>query len=262
MKRAIFIIPIATIFLVSCKKVINVDLNAASPQYVIEGQVFEGTDTVHVHIAKTTDFYGKQPQEMVNDAVVTLTDDGATAISVPFKGNGDYELGGYTAAAGHVLQLKVSVAGREFTATSTVPHPVSIDSLTYVWKKADFLEEGYEVAARLTDPGGVANYYRLLHSTADDFHNQPGDLYLFNDKFNDGKPVKADLPRRFEPGSEVRVEIRTMDKGVFDFYTSLNDALNNQGGPAPANPNSNITGGALGYFGAFTSAKMNIVLPQ
>jgi len=51
-----------------------------------------------------------------------------------------------------------------------------------------------------------------------------------------------------------------MDEPTFDFFNTLSDVLNNQNGPAPANPNTNIQGGALGYFGAFTSSKKQIIV--
>src|SRR5690606_39711682 len=121
------------------------------------------------------------------------------------------------------------------------------------FKERHFRAESDEVGSRFTDPSGLASYYRLITMINDTLQNQPEYLYLLNDKFNDGRAVKADLFRRFKVGDKIAFELRGMDEQVADFFTSLNDVLNNQSGPAPANPNSNIQGGALGYFGAFTS---------
>ena len=106
----------------------------------------------------------------------------------------------------------------------------------------------------------MANYYRLVTVVNDTLQNTPQDLYLLSDKYNDGRAVKADLFRRFKEGDKIAFELRGMDEHVADFFTSLNEVLNNQSGPAPANPNSNIQGGALGYFGAFTSSRKEIVI--
>jgi len=260
MKKYILLLPVLFILFTSCEKVVNVNLNNAQPQYVIEGEVYEGNDTVEVHVAKTTDYYGFAPQTQIDNATVTLSDNTGNSFSIPFKAAGRYELPGFNGIAGRQYSLKVTIDGKEFTATATMPEPVNIDSVSKEYKEKDFRKAGYEVAARLTDPAATSNYYRLVYTINDTLKNAPDDLYLFNDKFNNGKPIKADLFRRFETGDKIEFELQGMDEHVFDFFTSLNDALNNQNGPAPANPNTNIKGGALGYFGAFTSSKQGIVI--
>jgi hypothetical protein len=48
--------------------------------------------------------------------------------------------------------------------------------------------------------------------------------------------------------------------GVFDYFNSL--ALMNDGQSAsPANPLSNIQGGALGYFSAHTVQRRTVIIP-
>ncbi len=261
MRKHILLAPVAALLFASCEKVINVDLNDAAPQYVVEGEVYSGNDTVKVHVAKTTDYYGFAPQQQINDAVVLLTDDQGNNTTIPFTGNGQYQLPGFNGVPGRRYFLKVTVAGQEFNATSVMPQMVGIDSVSRIFKEADFRKEGYEVAANFTDPAGTKNFYRVVYTINDTLQNQPKDLYLLNDKYNDGKLVKADLFRRFEPGDKIAFELRGMDEAVFDFFTSLNEMLNNQNGPAPANPNSNITGGALGYFGAFTRSIKSTQIP-
>jgi hypothetical protein len=260
MKNIRLILPLAILLFASCEKVVNIDLNNASSQYVIEGEVYEGVDTVEVKIARTTDYYGKSPQQLVNNATVTLSDDAGNTVTIPGAGNGRYELANFTGVSGRTYQLKVVVDGKEFTASSVMQPVVNIDSVTKEFQEQDFRKEGYEVAARFTDPANNRNFYRMVYVINDTLQNKPEDLYLFNDKYNDGKPVKADLFRRFEKGDKIEFELRTMDEQVYDFFNSLSEALNNQNGPAPANPNTNIKGGALGYFGAFTSSRKSIVV--
>jgi len=261
MKRYIIILPALIFLLTSCEKVVNINLNNAEARYVVEGEVYQGTDTVEVHVAKTTDYYGFAPQTQINNAVVTLWDNQGDTVSVPSVGNGRYELPGFTGIPGRAYHLKVTVDGMEFSAMSTMPLPVNIDSVSKEFKEKDFRKEGYEVAARFTDPATVANYYRVVYTINDTLQDKPEDLYLLTDKFNNGKPVKADLFRRFESGDKIVFELRGMDERVYDFFSSLDDVLNNQNGPAPANPNTNIQGGALGYFGAFTTSTGGIVIP-
>ena len=153
MKKYIFVLPIIMMLFASCEKVVDIDLNNASSQYVVEGEVYEGMDTVKVHVAKTTDYYGRSPQLQINTATVILSDNEGNNTNIPLVADGKYELPNFTGIAGRQYMLKVTVDGREFTAAATMQQPVNIDSVSKEYKEADFRKEGYEVAARFTDPG-------------------------------------------------------------------------------------------------------------
>jgi hypothetical protein len=53
-----------------------------------------------------------------------------------------------------------------------------------------------------------------------------------------------------------------IDKVTYDYYYSLTQSSRNGpgGGATPANPITNIEGGALGYFAAFTVQKLTKVI--
>jgi hypothetical protein len=53
------------------------------------------------------------------------------------------------------------------------------------------------------------------------------------------------------------VELWGIDKGVYEYYSTLREILGGAGPStaSPANPTSNISGGAMGYFSAFTVAR-------
>jgi hypothetical protein len=61
-------------------------------------------------------------------------------------------------------------------------------------------------------------------------------------------------------GDVITVEMQCLDKGSYEYFYSLFSIGNNGpgGGATPTNPVSNISGGALGYFSAFTSQKQTI----
>jgi hypothetical protein len=248
--------------LTSCEKVIDVDLNSANPQYVIEGELFAGDHPFTVHVAKTTDYYGKAPQEQVNDAVVLLKSSTGDSLVVPATGNGLYQLPSFIATAGTTYQLQVTAGGNTYTASSTLPQAVLIDSTKYEYEDGGFGDPGYEVTAYFNDPGDRSNYYRMLVTVNDTFLNEAEDLAVFNDKFNNGNLVKADYRKRFRLGDQIKIELRSIDKGVHDYFTSLEQILRNQNGPAPANPLSNFDGGVLGYFGAYSNSKVEVTIVE
>ncbi len=263
MKQIIIISSCMAAFFTSCEKVVDVNLNNASPQYVIEGSVYNGVDTVKVRIGQTTDYYGRAPQQWISDAEVKLSDDAGHEIQLPEVAPGRYEFAGFNGVPGTRYQLKVQIGENLYTAYSTMPQRVEIDSVSAEWKTATgFLDEGFDVAARFTDPVHTTDFYRLITTINDTLQNGPRDLYLLDDKYNNGQPVRADLFRRFQPGDKIRFELRTMDASVFGYFKTLNETLNNPNGPAPSNPNTNITGGALGYFGAFSRSVAERTLIQ
>lgn len=263
MKQLFPIAVFAVLLFSSCQKVIDVNLNDAAPQYVVEANLFEGTNAFNVHVAKTTDYFGTSPQQQVNDAIITLSDEAGNSVTIPFTGNGNYTIPAFTAVKGSIYKLEVQAGGNTFTASSKVVGAVPIDSVSFEYKEAEgaFLDAGYDVVCYLSDPAGDKNNYRLILTQNDTLQNKPNDLYLFDDKYNNGKLVKANYRQRFRPGDNLKFELRTMDDTVYEFYKTLANILSNQNGPAPANPLSNFSGGALGYFGAFSVSKAAITLP-
>ena len=74
-------------------------------------------------------------------------------------------------------------------------------------------------------------------------------------------PVADDIT--LEPGDSVKVILESIDKNVREYFRLLRQ-LNNQNGiesAPPANPATNITGGALGYFNAHSEKKKLLIVP-
>jgi hypothetical protein len=62
-------------------------------------------------------------------------------------------------------------------------------------------------------------------------------------------------------GDSIVVALQTIDQGVFDYLRTLGQADNNMASATPANPTSNISNGALGYFSAYAVTSKGIVIP-
>jgi hypothetical protein len=71
-------------------------------------------------------------------------------------------------------------------------------------------------------------------------------------------PIENKIP--IHSGDQLCVELQCIDRGVFDYYNTLQQTVE-QSSATPANPASNITGGALGYFSAHTINRRQIVVP-
>ncbi len=117
-----------------------------------------------------------------------------------------------------------------------------------------------------SDPADVANFYRYKLSIN---NRQVQSLYYSDDDLRDGNTVEQrlfffgnddDEDDELEAGDVVEVEMQSIDQGAYNYFFSLDQTLE-QSAAAPANPVSNISGGALGYFSAHTVQIKSIVVP-
>ncbi|MBK7689992.1 MAG: DUF4249 domain-containing protein [Bacteroidetes bacterium] len=255
-------------FFSSCQKVIDVNLNDAQPQYVIEAPMFEGVHDFTVRITKTTNYFDTEQPTTVDNAVVVLKDPNSNSVTLTPQGNGWYRIANFAAIPLSSYQLEVFVDGKSFTANSTMPFHTPIDSLTT--RKFNGFgppnpDKGTELLlVHLKDSVGVKNFYRVLITKNDTILNKAENYYIFDDMVRDGLQIDAPIfTSIFKKGDKVDVELLGMDAAVYDYFNTLSEVITGDAntGAAPANPNSNFSNGALGYFAAYTSSKMSITIP-
>lgn len=248
----------------SCEDIIDVDLHSVEPQLVIEGTIRMGA-AAEVLITKTNDFDAPNKYPPITDAVVTISDGMGTPETLVCNAEGRYMTTTIVGAERTTYQLTVRYEGAEYTATSYMPPRVTIDSLT-VWKMPIM---DYAIPqVHFVDPLGEENeYYRfVLHKndaepTADDRLEDR----IMSTEFVDGDVIRQPLFVRFvsdgrddDPvaqGDKITVEMQCIDKGVYTFLHTLNNVDHGL-----ANPTSNIKGGALGYFGAYSFTSADVVM--
>jgi hypothetical protein len=252
----------------SCQKVIDVDLNSASPQYVIEGLLRAGTDTFKVHIAQTSSYFAAENASTINAAVVTLTQDNSTPVTLQSIGNGNYIAPNYVAQTEHTYTLKVIDNGKTFVAAAYMPRLVQPD--TVIVQKPAFVppmqggnndgKQDFIVTTKYKDLVGVANYYRaILRPIVATGRNAGYDLQ--DDKNVDGAANSITIYGRYLPNTVGSVEFICLDKSTYNYYDQLDDVLRNSGNSvSPANPDNNWSNGALGYFGTAASVQIPIVI--
>ena len=239
------------ILLVSCTKVINVNLNNASPNIVIEGNINDGP--YQVKLTQTVNFSDPNLFPPVTGATVRITDvTAAFTDSLTEAVPGIYKTKNLMQGVpGHQYQLFVSSNGQIYTASSTMPLPVTLDSVSF-YSSSIFGKTRTNAVANYQDPAGIANYY-----TYAEFVNgqQVDRTFVFSDRLSDGKYLHVQLfnDSTINPGDKVRVEMHCVDNPVWQYFNTLGEAKgNNSQSVTPANPVSNISNNALGYFSAQT----------
>ncbi|HXS36502.1 MAG TPA: hypothetical protein VN721_07360, partial [Flavipsychrobacter sp.] len=144
-----------------------------------------------------------------------------------------------------------------FTAVSTMPAQVSLDSL-YI--EPSSRKSGSPLLVPVyTDPIEKGNNYHFAEFVND---TETNDVYVRNDDLINGQVVKRPLnapSKKLNPGDIAVVYLECIDSAIYQYYFTLQQSTN-QNSASPANPTSNITGGCLGYFSAHTSSMKSIVI--
>lgn len=261
-KYHILLLSIILLAFTSCEKVVQLKLDNAEPQLVIEGAVTNQTTNHTVKISYSVPFSDNNTFPPVSGAVVTITDDHnniylLTETSTP----GTYATPRFTGRIGYVYTLKVQVNGKTYTGSSTMPFGVRFEELTY--KDSFFDNDKKIMTIHYSDPASVANQYRFIM-----FVNgvQVKAIFDEDDSFTNGRYVDEDLYQDLidiHIGDVVVIEGQCIDYNMFTYWFSLSQqggGGRGGGSPTPSNPPSNLSNKALGYFSAHTVQRLSIII--
>jgi hypothetical protein len=260
MKKVYFIL-IAVAILAACTKTITPALNNAGAQVYIQGAVSDTAGPYYVSILKSVTFYDSSIYPGIPGAAVTITDsttgqqDALTETSTGLYATHTLMQG----IPGHTYLLNVQLNGNTYTASSTMPQPVPLDSLSFDFSDTTRLE----AVANYQDPIHIVNFYKYTMTINGKVDKR---FQTFEDRLSDGRYIhdKIDADTgEVKRNNVVRLSLVGIDKNVYTYLHEAEQiAYNNAGLVSPANPQSNITGGCLGYFSAQTvSSKTGIAKP-
>ena len=265
MRNATITIMLFLFSLSACRKVIGIDVRDADIKYVVEGIVTNEPGSCRVLLSQSKPFYENNQFAAISGATITITENGLP-FSLLETSPGVYENNSLRGTAGHAYQLTVSIGGQVFTAGCTMPGLVNLDTL-YVaagpFGQFQFAHIGYE------DPAAAENFYRMAQ-----YLNGVKDPAIFwaRDEFTNGQKNlvrldtgvdRKDDPRAIKSGDEVTIELQSVSEDVYRYWYSLRSGGGAGSGSiaAPANPVTNIEGGALGYFSAHAVDRRTVVAP-
>jgi hypothetical protein len=234
--------------------VINVNLNNANPNIVIEGVISDAPGPYQVQLSQTVNFSDPNVFPPISGATVKITDsDLGITDSLKEAVPGIYVTQKLLQGlSGHTYQLYVFSNGQTYTASSTMPAKVNLDSVTF-YSTNIFGTKSTSAIANFQDPAGNANYYTFTEYVNGQAIDQTFD---FSDRLSDGKYIRRQLfndSSYINPGDQVIIEMHCVDSQVWQYFNTLDQAKgNNSQAVTPANPLSNISNNALGYFSAQT----------
>ncbi len=261
MKNILFILLAAAVTLVSCRKVIDLDLKETDPQFVLKGEVNAG-DSVHtLNITKSAAFDQDNVFPGVVGANVVLSDNFGNSETLVDLGNGNYETVNFPALEGRTYTFTVVVEGKTFIANSTIPGLVPLFDVDFIPSNF-FGDTGFIMVPKYVDPAGIKNsYLYYFYNKNDDLENSG--YIIGNDDFADGKLNEQPFFGNYTPdaGDTVIYQMFGIDENVYKYYFSFQQNTDGNSG-APANPVSNWSNSALGYFTAQNFQEIEVVAPQ
>lgn len=259
MKKAFYLFAGLALLLNSCEKEIDIDLDEADQKIVIVGQVTNNDFQAQVKINRTLAFDEASNYPAVTNATVTITEaigGSTTTYTLIQTEPGMYKSENPMGQIGATYTMRVEVDGEVYEASSTMPDLVSVEPIYF-----DELFPGSVFAAiAFQDVGGRKDFYKAnLYINGD---KRP-DIFITDDTFTDGMLSTAifggpDLA--VESGDQVMIEIDHIDAANYNYWFTLQQNVS-ESTAAPANPETNITNDALGYFSAFSRTIAEAVAP-
>lgn len=292
--KYIFLLITASLLLISCEKGVTFDLEESSPKIVVEATI-ETDQPPLVILSKSQNFFAQITPDIlaasfVRNADVYVSNGTLThklkEYSVPLS-NG-YSFYFYsidssdlaTAFAGRAnaqYSLRIVAEGKEYTASTRIPTITRrIDSL--FWKQAPGGNDPNKAALmiRATDQPGLGDYIRYFTKRNNEpFY--PAVNSVYDDQIIDGISYEIEVERGvdrtrdlpddftlFEKGDTVTLKLCQIDKATYDFWRTMEFSYASIGNPfaSPTKVLSNISNGALGYFGGYAPQFRTIIIPR
>lgn len=253
---------LVAVVILSCKKVIKLDMGNDSGKLVIEGNITDEPGPQFVKLSRNVPFTSTNTYPPVTGATVTIYDSTTNRYFDMTEGPaGTYSVGKGLGIYGHTYSMTVNAGGHTYTARSVMPQFVGMDSIVTSNNILDKNDNKRMMTVYFNDPAGVKNQYRFIMYVN---NVQVNTIFAFDDQFIDGKHVTLDLQQNEKdiyPGDTVRVEMQNIDRPIYTYWFTLEQQQgNNPGGAvAPSNPPTNITPATLGYFSAHTTQSISIV---
>jgi hypothetical protein len=253
MKKVIlYLAAMLTLGFTSCEEVIDYELRTSDTKLVVEGLVTDQPGPYTVRLSTTKGYLDEGRTPGVNGALVIISDNRGHTDTLRQVSEGLYQTTRLQGTPGYTYYFKAIVAGKEYTAQSYMPPVSPIDSLTFEFrKKTQMQDEGYYPVLHFQDPAGKGNYYRW--NVFVNGNLIPDELSVISDEVIDGNYGHADMFFAIQKGDRLKVELYGLDKPAYAFWYALQNQQNASGGPfesTPANAPGNISGGAIGFFGA------------
>lgn len=292
--KKIFILFSASLFLFSCEKGVTFDLEVSQPKIVVEATIETNQPPV-VILTKSQNYFSKISPDIlassfVRNAEVYVSNGTLThrlkEYATPIVGN--YSFYYYSIDSANLATafkgltntqytLRIVSEGKEYTATTKIPTITRrIDSLFWRPAPGNNSPEKVALVVKATDQPGFGDYIRYFTKrNSEPFY--PAINSVYDDQIIDGISYEIEVERGvdrnqdlpdnytfFDRGDTVTMKLCQIDKATYDFWRTIEFSYASIGNPfsTPTKVLSNISNGALGYFGGYAPQFRTIIIPR
>lgn len=262
MKNSISILFIILLF-TGCEKVVELKYKDNKSQVIIEGNITNEAGPYYVKITKSISLTDTGSYPVIDNAIVTISDDIGNSEILTSSGNGIYRTNTLTGVEGRTYTLTVQAENQTYTAQSTMPQKVPFDSIK-VETNIVTGETEYSLIPVYKDPLTKGNNYQFILWVNGKLINQH---LVQNDVVRNGvvNSVRLEINDddiEFKPRDLIAMKMQCIDKNAALYYTTLALIADSGpgGGTTPNNPQNNISNGALGLFSAHTVEGKSVIL--
>lgn len=233
-------------------------------KYVIEGIVQNETGSCKVTISQSKNFEDANTFVGVSKAVVQIENKGLARVLTETS-PGIYQDLGLKGVPGQTYKLTVKIGNQEFNAVSKMPAVVRFVSFSV--NAADYDPVRTVTKIGFKDPPGLGNYYWFQELINNNLQRR---FKVLSDEFVDGQNISEylvyenrtkDATKNIMKGDKLIAEMHCIEAPVYTYLFSLSGADGSGEGLPAANPQGNISGGALGFFSAQTVERKTVVVP-
>jgi len=295
MKKLFHLWIFVLIGLTSCEKKVEFELVDSAAKLVIEA-TFENNKVPFVILTKSTGYFSTiDPQllssSFVHGSEIRISDGTRTEVLKEYS----YPLAqtnfvfyyysvdtsnGRSTFLGKLNTkyfLRIVSEGKEYTAETTVPSITKrIDSISS--RIAPNQEDSTDaiIMVKATDPAGFGDYVRYFtkrngEALLPPFNSVFDDLVIDGTSYElqvepgiDRNKITAGDGNFFKKGDTVVLKLCNIDKPTYDFWRTMEYSYASVGNPfaTPVKVLSNISNGALGYFGGYGCQYQTIIIPK
>ena len=296
-RLSIVILSFASLLMFGCMDVIDVDLQEAPDQLVIDAWLNDRPEEQSIRLTLTQPYFNSTPAPAVTDAIVTVYDTLGNEYPFEHRDEGNYvwtpQAGENLGPVGTTYFLSIEWNGNVLVSQSTMNRVPPIDSIVVEYREAELgLPEGHYAGVFARDFTGVGDTYWIKSFKNGVYLNKPFELNIAYDAgFDAGsqvdgiifvtpireainripdpdEPDNIDLPP-WAPGDTITVEIHSMTQAAFSFMQIARDQMTNGSNTIFAIPLANTRGNvvdiqteelALGIFCVSAVSSMSVVV--
>lgn len=276
MYRFKYILPLfAVLAFWGCTERIDLDLGEEANRRVVVDGWFTNQEKVHtVRLTWSSSFYQTEEAEPVTGAVLTITGPDLN-LTLTETSPGNYETVVASGTIGESYTLTILHENETYEATGYMRDVAPIDSAYVEIEEADpfdDVEEYFVVYINTLElPGLGDDYMWLVYKNNVPFRDSLPEVFFATDQFLDGLYIEdADIeylahPEEAVPGDLIRIEQFNIGRKGFEVLEGIMNETDWNGGlfdAPPANVATNLSNGALGYFGVAGVSSIEVVIPE